>query len=98
VLADPGPQSMFDDRVYKRGALTLHALRRAAGDSPFFDLLRSWCEQNQHGTVSTGMFSAHVHECVGSGPSALLDAWLFKAPLPPREQTVGPGTGPTVIA
>ena len=27
VLADPGPELMFDDRVYKRGALTLHALR-----------------------------------------------------------------------
>ncbi len=25
VLADPGPETMFDDRVYKRGALTLHA-------------------------------------------------------------------------
>jgi hypothetical protein len=35
---------------------------------------------------------------VGSGPSALLDAWLFKAPLPPLDQTVGPGTGPTAIA
>lgn len=98
VLADPGPESMFDDRVYKRGALTLHALRRAAGDGPFFDLLRSWCEQNEHGTVSTGMFSAHVHECMGSGPSALLDAWLFRAPLPPLDQTVAPGTGPTANA
>ena len=27
LLADPGPELMFDDRVYKRGALTLHALR-----------------------------------------------------------------------
>ena len=27
VLGDPGPRDMFDDRVYKRGALTLHALR-----------------------------------------------------------------------
>ena len=28
LLSDPGPRDMFDDRVYKRGALTLHALRR----------------------------------------------------------------------
>ena len=27
VVADPGPEPMFDDRLYKRGALTLHALR-----------------------------------------------------------------------
>ena len=28
LLSDPGPRDMFDDRVYKRGALTLHVLRR----------------------------------------------------------------------
>ena len=28
LLADPGPRDMFDDRVYKRGALTLHVLRQ----------------------------------------------------------------------
>ena len=32
MLADPGPELMFDDRVYKRGALTLHALRAEVGD------------------------------------------------------------------
>ena len=32
LLADPGPRDMFDDRVYKRGALTLHALRTHIGD------------------------------------------------------------------
>ena len=31
VLADPGPENIFDDRVYKRGALTLHALRLHPG-------------------------------------------------------------------
>ena len=30
---------MFDDRVYKRGALTLHALRLMIGDVAFFGLL-----------------------------------------------------------
>ena len=36
VLADPGPALMFDDRVYKRGALLLHALRLTIGDEVFF--------------------------------------------------------------
>ena len=30
VIGDPGPDAMFDDRLYKRGALTLHALRTDA--------------------------------------------------------------------
>ena len=32
ILADPGPARMFDERVYKRGALVLHALRGRIGD------------------------------------------------------------------
>ena len=40
IVADPGVARMFDDRVYKRGALTLHALRTTVGDEAFFTLLR----------------------------------------------------------
>ena len=44
LLSDPGPRDMFDDRVYKRGALTLHVLRRTIGDDDFFALLRDWTD------------------------------------------------------
>ncbi|MDN5765744.1 MAG: M1 family metallopeptidase [Humibacillus sp.] len=83
VLADPGPRLMFDDRVYKRGALALHALRRQLGDDTFFALVRAWVATYEHGSVSTAGFVdlvvAHddrpaVHE--------LLDAWLWRTPLP----------------
>src|SRR5829696_4304013 len=37
LLGDPGADDMFDDRVYKRGALTLHAVRSTLGDDDFFD-------------------------------------------------------------
>ena len=50
LLADPGPRDMFDDRVYKRGALTLHALRGRLGDEKFFALLRDWTTRYRHGT------------------------------------------------
>ena len=33
LVGDPGPELMFDDRVYKRGALALHALRVGAATS-----------------------------------------------------------------
>jgi hypothetical protein len=32
-LADPGVRRMTDDRIYRRGALTLHALRTTIGDA-----------------------------------------------------------------
>ena len=56
---------MFDDRIYKRGALALHALRLHVRDTTFFVVLRTWADQNRHGTVTTGMFLSHVGERAG---------------------------------
>ena len=42
---------MFDDRVYKRGALALHAVRRSIGDDAFFAGLRAITERHRHGSV-----------------------------------------------
>jgi len=82
VLTDPGPELMFDDRVYKRGALTLHALRLTLGDEPFFDLLRSWSADHVDGSVTTADFVAHVTERADADVSELLTAWLDEAELP----------------
>ena len=57
LLSDPGPRSMFDDRVYKRGALTLHALRGQLGDEKFFALLRDWTTLFRHDSVVTEDFT-----------------------------------------
>ena len=83
LLADPGPDLMFDDRLYKRGAVTLHVLRRSLGDPAFFDLLRSWTAAHRHGSVTTEAFVAHCAG-VGGGESAdLLSDWLDATALPP---------------
>jgi aminopeptidase N len=83
LLADPGPGLMFDDRLYKRGALTLHALRRSIGDERFFRLLKSWAAKHRHGSVSTQAFLAHVEEQTGGSVTPLLTQWLQTRPLPP---------------
>ena len=41
-VADPGRDQIFDDLVYNRGAMTLHALRLKIGDRAFF---QSWLYQ-----------------------------------------------------
>lgn len=86
AVGDPGPGLMFDDRVYKRGALALDALRLRAGDSGFFTLLREWAARNRHGSVSTAAFVALADELCGraGGFSALevLTPWLFEKKLP----------------
>ncbi|UZX04672.1 M1 family metallopeptidase [Arthrobacter sp. CDRTa11] len=87
-IGDPGPELMFDDRVYKRGALALHALRTAVGDVLFFGLLRAWTERNCFGSVSTGDLTILAQELCGSVPGfdaeAILRPWLYESLLPQR--------------
>lgn len=82
VLGDPGPEVMFDDRVYKRGALTLHALRSTIGDDAFFTLLRRWVEEHRHGTVTTEMLTELAGEVSGQDLGDLFRAWLWEEGLP----------------
>jgi len=82
VVGDPGPDLMFDDRVYKRGALTLHALRTVIGDDAFFGLLHAWTQQHRHGLATTDDFRALAGEFSELPLDHLFDAWLFRLPLP----------------
>jgi aminopeptidase N len=80
VVADPGAGLMFDDRLYKRGALALHALRLTMGDDTFFAMLRSWVAEHSLGTVSTVLFEEHAARY--GNTSDLLVRWLHKSALP----------------
>ena len=82
VLADPGPELMFDDRVYKRGALTLHVLRLEVGDHAFFDLLRGWVADHGGESVTTEGFLEFASASTGADVGVLLSPWLFEEELP----------------
>ncbi|TCO46707.1 M1 family metallopeptidase [Actinocrispum wychmicini] len=82
ILADPGVQRIFDDRVYQRGALAIHSFRLLLGESAFFTMLREWTSSNKYGTVTTDAFTALVQN---HSPRPLADdfaAWLYQARLP----------------
>jgi aminopeptidase N len=86
VLADPGRDELFDDRVYKRGALTLHALRLTVGDVAFLRILREWTAAHRHGSVHTEDFVALV-EGGAQGPAMaeadrFFERWLRTPRLP----------------
>ncbi|WP_214409159.1 M1 family metallopeptidase [Sphaerisporangium fuscum] len=83
VLADPGARRLFDDRLYKRGALTVHALRRRLGDEAFFSMLREWTGTYQHGGVSTDRFVRLAGRFADSPLDGLFSEWLSTARLPP---------------
>ncbi|MFK4791756.1 M1 family metallopeptidase [Microbacterium sp. ZW T5_56] len=89
VISDPGADAMFDDRVYKRGALTLHAVRLTVGDERFFEILRAWTRRFAHATAKTDDFVALAEEVSGVTVTDLLHAWLNEEKLPPLPTVSG---------
>lgn len=82
AIGDPGPALMFDDRLYKRGALTLHALRALMGDDEFFDLLREWVSMYAFENVTTSQFVALAAARAGAPLDGFFATWLGNHPLP----------------
>ncbi|MBM7368073.1 M1 family metallopeptidase [Gordonia hydrophobica] len=82
-LADPGARDMFEDWVYKRGAMTLHALRLRIGDGDFFALIRRWTEKYAYRCVTTEDFIALASTFTTAPLGDIWRDWLFTPALPP---------------
>jgi hypothetical protein len=76
AIGDPGPDALFDGRVYDRGALTLHALRLKVGDNKFFQILKAWVTQQAGGTVSTREFIDLAESIYKKDLDPLFAEWL----------------------
>ncbi len=83
VVGDPGPRLLFDDRVYKRGAVGLHAVRRSIGDEAFFTALRTLTAERRSGNYAPddvlAVFSAGPR---GRGVARIIQRWIYEKPLP----------------
>ncbi|MCW2941087.1 MAG: peptidase [Actinomycetia bacterium] len=86
ALADPGVRRLFDDRVYKRGALTLHALRCRLGDQSFFALLHEWTAAHRHGSVRTEDFVRLSSRYSPEPLEGFFSPWLCGPALPSADQ------------
>lgn len=82
ILGEPGPRDLFDDRVYKRGALLLHALRLLLGDEVFFALLQSWLAEHRYGSVTSAQFVAAAQAVTERDLSDFFKRWLYQPGLP----------------
>ena len=88
LLSNPGTRDMFDDRVYKRGALTVHALRVLLGDAAFFPMLRRYVAAGRHSVVEPVDLRREVLTAAAEAgvPAADVDklwsAWLHQTALP----------------
>lgn len=87
VIGDPGPDAMFDDRVYKRGACLLHALRITIGDASFFTVLQTWTRTFAHSTATTLEFQSLAASVSPVPLDELFELWLHQAALPAFPET-----------
>jgi aminopeptidase N len=81
-VADPGRDHIFDDLVYTRGAMTLHALRMTIGDDTFTRLLTLWPTTFRHGNVSTQTFIQFVERLTHRDLDEFFHPWLFQPGKP----------------
>ncbi|GAA0949361.1 M1 family metallopeptidase [Nonomuraea longicatena] len=79
------PDDLFNESVYTRGAMTLHALREKIGDTDFFRLLKDWNTEHRYGHVTTAQFIAMAEKVSGKRLGSLFDAWLFTPRRPPAD-------------
>lgn len=80
---DPGPDQLFHPSVYERGALTLHALRRAIGDGAFDQVLRRWAAEHAGANATTADLVELAEAVSGSDLDPLFASWLYAEELPP---------------
>ncbi|NEA37505.1 M1 family metallopeptidase [Streptomyces sp. SID13031] len=81
-VADPGRDQIFDDLVYNRGAMTLHALRLKIGDRAFFRILKHWPTTYRHSNVSTQTFIRFVERSTHRDLTTFFNTWLYQPGKP----------------
>lgn len=81
-IGDPGPDLLFDEAVYLRGGMTLHALRLEVGDTDFFKILKLWPKVMAGKNVSTPQFIDFAERVSGEQLDDLFEAWLFTPEMP----------------
>jgi hypothetical protein len=85
TIGDPGPEHLFDQPVYFRGAMTLHALRVRVGDRDFFRILERWAQTRRGDNVTTDEFIAHAEKISRQELDDLFETWLFTPGKPAVE-------------
>jgi aminopeptidase N len=83
VIADPQRDTMFASAVYRRGGMTLQALREKIGDEAFFRILKTWTAEHRHGNATTAQFVALAERIARQDLGAFFQTWLY-APGKPQ--------------
>jgi len=81
-LSDPGPDRLFDEAVYDRGAMVLAALHQVIGADRLGDLLRLWAATHHDGNATVEEFETLAAAVAGRDLGGFFDAWLRRGTRP----------------
>jgi len=73
---------MFASAAYRRGGMTLQALREKIGDERFSRILRTWTAEHRHGNGSTTQVMALAEQISGRQLDDFFQIWLFTPSKP----------------
>ena len=97
-IGNPGPDLLFDQAIYLRGAMALHQLRRKIGDQDFFTTMKRWSRSQAGGLVATSELIDLAERVSGQDLDRLFRTWVF---TPAKPQLSGPaartGAGPQPV-
>jgi aminopeptidase N len=82
IVANPQRDTMFASAVYRRGGMTLQALREKIGDDKFFRILKTWNREHFHANATTEQFIALSERISGRDLGAFFNTWLYTAGKP----------------
>lgn len=94
VVSDP--KRIFESAVYERGAMAVHALRKAVGDAKFFAILPTYTQKYKNKNASTADFVRHAEWISQQQLDGVFTTWIHTSGKPPTSPN-GP-TGVSVSA
>jgi aminopeptidase N len=74
--------NLFSTSVYKRGAMTLQALRLTVGDDAFFRIIKTWAAEKRNGNGTTAEFITLAEKLSGKSLGPMFNAWLYQKTQP----------------
>ncbi|WP_258343792.1 M1 family metallopeptidase [Saccharopolyspora gregorii] len=74
---EPGPENIFSDAVYDRGALTVHALSNVIGPDALLDVVRTWVQDKRYSTGTVEEFIELAEQRSGRQLDEFFQNWLF---------------------
>jgi aminopeptidase N len=83
VIADPQRDTMFGSAVYRRGGMTLQALReKINNDATFFKILTTWTAEHKYGNGTTAEFTALAEKVSGLDLDNFFKVWIYSPGKP----------------